>query len=245
MAVNEQIVTGRYFRKLIDAASRQWQRFSFWTKASDVEFDDGKTAEFKLGEIDGITSNIDNKNERIAASINVVNHVNNKLGGVTQFIVDEESGKITGYKTDIGGADTVFPFRRTEEDFILENLYATTTLWEKNTGGSATVSYRCKGDGKVKIIATGDITDIGNYTTSGDQGRTWYNYALRHNNNVVYQSEPNDFWIDGQQQLNVGNLNRIIDVKKNDLISYTVTVGFYGGLPLYKRIVTSASIVEF
>ena len=36
--------------------------------------------------------------------------VNDSLGGVSQFIVDETTGKITGYKTEIGGADTVFPF---------------------------------------------------------------------------------------------------------------------------------------
>lgn len=42
MAVNEKIQTGRKFRKLIDEDSRLWLRFSFWTKAGDVEFDDGE-----------------------------------------------------------------------------------------------------------------------------------------------------------------------------------------------------------
>ena len=37
--------------------------------------------------------------------------VSERLGGVTQFVVDNETGKITGYKTQIGGADTVFPFK--------------------------------------------------------------------------------------------------------------------------------------
>lgn len=36
--------------------------------------------------------------------------VSDSFGGVSQFIVDEETGKISGYKTEIGGADTVFPF---------------------------------------------------------------------------------------------------------------------------------------
>ena len=39
-----------------------------------------------------------------------ITEVNSSLGGVSQFIVDETTGKITGYKTEIGGADTVFPF---------------------------------------------------------------------------------------------------------------------------------------
>lgn len=51
MAINEEIVTGRKFRKLVDEAAKLWQRISFWTKASDVEFDDGQTAEEKIGNL--------------------------------------------------------------------------------------------------------------------------------------------------------------------------------------------------
>lgn len=51
MAINETIVTGRKFRKLVDESTKLWQRISFWTKASDVEFDDGKTAQEKLGSL--------------------------------------------------------------------------------------------------------------------------------------------------------------------------------------------------
>ena len=49
--VNEQIVTGRKFRKLIDEASRLWLRISFWTKACDVEFDDGETLDTKFNNL--------------------------------------------------------------------------------------------------------------------------------------------------------------------------------------------------
>lgn len=51
MAVNEKIQTGRKFRKLIDEDSRLWLRISFWTKASDVEFDDNETAETKFADM--------------------------------------------------------------------------------------------------------------------------------------------------------------------------------------------------
>ena len=105
MAVNEQIVTGRKFRKLIDESNKLWQRISFWTKSSDVEFDDGKDAETKIGAIDGITDSLVSTSSRIAASAKAVNTLSNNL---PQFIYDEE-GKITGYKTK-DGADTVFPF---------------------------------------------------------------------------------------------------------------------------------------
>ena len=93
MAINEKIVTGRKFRRLIDKESRLWQRISYWTKACDVEFDDGKTAETKIASI------------------------NDDLRQIPKFIIDEESGKITGYTTE-AGADTVFPFSSNKSNVI-------------------------------------------------------------------------------------------------------------------------------
>ena len=76
MAVNEKIQTGRKFRKLIDEDSRLWLRISFWTKASDVEFDDGETAETKL-------SNVENRIHDIVTSFqNGVNKIVNCLQGL-------------------------------------------------------------------------------------------------------------------------------------------------------------------
>lgn len=80
MAVNETIVTGRKFRKCIDATSKAWQRISFWTKSSDVEFEDGKNAETKLGAIDGITDSLEDTSSRMAASAKAVSTLNNNLG---------------------------------------------------------------------------------------------------------------------------------------------------------------------
>lgn len=51
MAINETIVTGRKHRRLIDKDSKLWQRTSFWTKARDVEFDDGQNLETKIANI--------------------------------------------------------------------------------------------------------------------------------------------------------------------------------------------------
>lgn len=104
MAVNETIVTGRKFRKLIDAANKQWQRISFWHKASDCEFDDGKTAQTKVGAIDGITSDLSGESETVAASIKCVNQLNSSL--VANIYVGDD-GKL--HKVQ-GGADSVLPF---------------------------------------------------------------------------------------------------------------------------------------
>lgn len=74
--INEQIVTGRKFRKLIDEASRLWLRISFWTKACDVEFDDGETAETKF---ENMTKKID---DLIKVFQDGVNKIFNYLKGL-------------------------------------------------------------------------------------------------------------------------------------------------------------------
>lgn len=121
MAVNETIVTGRKFRKCIDEVNKIWQRISIWTKASDVEFDDGQTAENKMGAISGITSDLNGESENIATSIKAVNQLNNNLKGV-EFITDT-TGKITGYKTKTG-ADTVFPFSGGDYEITINLLFS-------------------------------------------------------------------------------------------------------------------------
>ena len=60
------------------------------------------------------------------------------MGGVSQFIVDDSTGKITGYKTK-AGADTVFSFRG---DAIITSLNKT--------------EYTIEEDGKYIIITLGN-----------------------------------------------------------------------------------------
>ncbi len=122
MAVNETIVTGRKFRKCIDAATKAWQRISFWTKSSDVEFEDGKNAETKLGAIDGITDSLENTSSRMAASAKAVSTLNNNLGG---YSFGETADGKPGYRKP--GADTVIPFsngfKYIEAYYIIGNYY--------------------------------------------------------------------------------------------------------------------------
>lgn len=80
MAVNEQIVTGRKFRKLLDEATKLWQRISFWTKATDVEFDDGQTAESKMGAIKGITTDLNVTETGYAADATMLTQLYSDIG---------------------------------------------------------------------------------------------------------------------------------------------------------------------
>lgn len=85
MAVNETIITGEYFRRLIDKSQKLWQRISFWTKASDVEFNDGKNAEEKIIEL----------NNKIVELQRKINDINNSLpykitfNGTTMTVTDD------------------------------------------------------------------------------------------------------------------------------------------------------------
>ena len=79
MAINETISTGNKYRRLKDASTKLWQRLSFWTKASDVEFDNGATAETSLGNIQGITDSVNSNASNIAASAAAVNTLNSNI----------------------------------------------------------------------------------------------------------------------------------------------------------------------
>ena len=77
--VTETEATGRALRVLrsIDAAGNSsWYKLSLWSRASDVAFADNKTAQTKLGAINGITSDVNATAADIAASIGVVHNVN-------------------------------------------------------------------------------------------------------------------------------------------------------------------------
>ena len=141
MAVNETIVTNRYFRRCTDAANKVWQRISFWHKASDCEFDDGSTAQTKVGAIKGITTSTSVTETGYAADMTTVkglqtqiDELNSNLGNLvyklnvqlssitTREPAGEWSSNIRyGYKTDIS---KVYPFykRLSSDNFIIELL---------------------------------------------------------------------------------------------------------------------------
>ncbi len=79
MAINEQIVTGRKFRRLKNEETKLWERLSIWTKAVDVEFNDGKNAETKAGAINGITDSLTSTSSNIVASAKAVKTLNDKI----------------------------------------------------------------------------------------------------------------------------------------------------------------------
>lgn len=101
------IVSGyKKFKKYI-LTSSGFQLVSHWTNANTLQFDDGKTAQAKLGTIDGISSSKDSSSEKIAASTKLVSELNSnfsgQFGGMTFWVNDTGEPCVT-YKV---GADSV------------------------------------------------------------------------------------------------------------------------------------------
>lgn len=78
MAVSEKKVTGKFYR-IWSAADKLWHRISFWTHANDVEFNDGKTAQTKVGAIKGITTSTSATETGYAADATTVAALNQSL----------------------------------------------------------------------------------------------------------------------------------------------------------------------
>ena len=99
MAINETIVTGRYFRRCTDAANKVWQRISIWHKASDCEFDDGTNAQTKVGAIKGITTSTSVTQTGYAADMTTVKNLQAQINELNSNIINSRCIKIGGAGT--------------------------------------------------------------------------------------------------------------------------------------------------
>lgn len=95
MAVSERQVTGKFYR-IWSAADKLWHRISFWTHANDVEFNDGKTAQTKVGAIKGITTSTNTKETGYAADATTVAALNQSLNDFS----NKQDWKSIGMFTD-------------------------------------------------------------------------------------------------------------------------------------------------
>lgn len=92
------IVSGyKKFKKYI-LTSSGFQLVSHWTKANTLEFDDGKTAQAKLGAIDGISSSRESNSDKIAASTALVSELNSDL--VNRGLDYAARERITSFTTE-------------------------------------------------------------------------------------------------------------------------------------------------
>lgn len=80
--MSSENIVSKKFRILVDKSQRLYERISFWTRASDVEFNSGKNAQDTLGNIYGISDSLTSTSSNIAASTAAVKAINDKVTNV-------------------------------------------------------------------------------------------------------------------------------------------------------------------
>ena len=103
-------IVSKKFRILVDKSTHLFDRISFWTRASDVEFNSGKNAQDTLGSIYGISDSLTSTSSNIAASTKAVKAINDKvtnvaLGNATQ--ADVLTGKTFSSSAGINKTGTM------------------------------------------------------------------------------------------------------------------------------------------
>ena len=135
MAVSEKNVTGRFYR-IWSAADKLWHRMSFWTHANDVEFNDGKTAQTKVGAIKGITTSTSATETGYAADATTVAALNQSLGNLNQNLFN--NGTVSFYviagKQDGWMTFSTLPFLRAD-------LYNITLISQNLLGTLSTATF--------------------------------------------------------------------------------------------------------
>ena len=114
------IVSGyKKFKKYI-LTSSGFQLVSHWTNANTLQFDDGKTAQAKLGAIDGISSSKDSSSDKIAASTKLVSELNSNFQLVNQNLNGYQFRVNNGVPEYKAGADAAWvPFNKY---LVLDNI---------------------------------------------------------------------------------------------------------------------------
>ena len=100
MPINETVYLHRKHRVCIgkNGTQKAWNRYSFWTHASDVEFDDGTTLASKAENMKGITNNIDS-GAGFAADVSLVKSIRDSLKG----LIDNLTNVVNGVNNRLGG----------------------------------------------------------------------------------------------------------------------------------------------
>lgn len=202
----ETIVTGKKYRILTDAANKVWNRVSFWHKASDCEFNDGKTAEAKLGVIDGITDSTTATSSRIAASAKAVSTAVSSLNNSISALINKMGGctlQQIGSDFYIVGADSVSK-KLGKSKTIFSNLKLNLV------GGKTSSSGRRAATFVFDIDATDyDTLYIGNYTVgSTADGDIRYNLTCS---------------VDGQKT-SVPSSGTTINIAGNSIIEIDISI---------------------
>lgn len=152
MAVSEKKVTGKFYR-IWSTADKLWHRISFWTHANDVEFNDGKTAQTKVGAIKGITTSTNTAETGYAADATTITTLNQSIATLNSSLDDLKTdfnkffNKLNGIRITAG---TVVRTAKTgENSFVLFSLEQIKNMFEssQNITASKIAILVSNGDG--------------------------------------------------------------------------------------------------
>ena len=116
--------------------------------ANDIVYDNTKS---------GLTAtNTKSAIDELATS---VSELNSNLGGFTPII--DDTGKITGYKTNVGGADTVFPFKGGE-------ISVASLIIGKYAGGDSVSTHASTNNTEIFTAKSAESASTGYITVNKD-----------------------------------------------------------------------------
>ena len=97
-------IRGRSYRTLVDntPGSFVWNELSFWTHATDVEFNDGETAQAKVGAIHGITTSTSVTSTGYAADATITTNLNKRVNQYVSATLAAGSTTLTFTNTNFG-----------------------------------------------------------------------------------------------------------------------------------------------
>lgn len=93
--MSEQIVTGKKYRILADAANRVWHRISFWTKASDVELNNGKSVETFYSDYTTTSGTVSSLSTTVSGLNTTVSGLSTTVAGLSTTVAGLSSGSLT------------------------------------------------------------------------------------------------------------------------------------------------------
>lgn len=154
MAVSEKKVTGKFYR-IWSAADKLWHRISFWTHANDVEFNDGKTAQTKVGAIKGITTSTNTHETGYAADATTITTLNQSVTELNQSVGNLKTGlvnlKLGGGLSSIkiSAGTMVKEVKSGNNSFVLFNFQQVKSIFDlQDFSATDIVILVSNGDGK-------------------------------------------------------------------------------------------------
>ena len=161
-------IVSKKFRILVDKSTHLFDRISFWTRASDVEFNSGKNAQDTLGSIYGISDSLTSTSSNIAASTAAIKAINDKITNYISNGIDTiynafvSAGVIPTAKTPTALSAAVTTLKTNSYNNGYNNGYANGVANPK----TITISH-VRWGAAVEIHITYNGTDVYSYSYDG------------------------------------------------------------------------------